>query len=115
MDALGITHIGLTIVAYIMYLFVFLKFLSKTYPYRLLNLANALYITGFALGMVWAVQDWGFALSFDPKIVISALVPIPFVVEGLMKRKDLLLVGLGCALIMLNYFLPLLLGTVHTH
>ncbi len=115
MDALGITHIGLTVGAYILYFYLLLKFLSKQCPYKLLHIANAVYLAGFALGMIWASSAWGSALPLDSKIVLSMLVPIPFVAESLLKTKSWKLPALGCALILMNYVLPLLIGTVHTH
>jgi ABC-type transport system involved in cytochrome c biogenesis permease subunit len=98
-----------------MYFFIFLKFLSKKYNYKLLAAANILYIFGYALGMVWAVWAWGSALPIDSKIIISALVPIPFVAENIFKTKNWRLPALGCALILLNYIIPYFIGTVHTH
>lgn len=115
MDALGVTHIGLTVGAYIMYFYLLLKFLSKQYLYGLLHIANGVYLMGFALGMLWASSAWGSALPLDTKIILSILVPVPFIAESFLKTKNWKLPALGCALILMNYALPLLIGTVHTH
>lgn len=115
MNELGILHILLTVTAYCIYIFTFLKYTSKSYPIKLLHVANVLYITGFVLGMIWANIEWGYMLSFDSKIILSMLVPVPFVIESISKRKDWKLLALGCFLIILNYLFPLLVGTVHLH
>lgn len=115
MTPLGLTHILMTLAAYLMYFFIAIKFLSKSYPYRLLTISNVLYVSGFVLGMVWAQVDWGYPVSLDSKILISALVPIPFIIENIRRKKDWRLPAIGCALIILNYVFPLLFGTVHTH
>jgi len=115
MNELGIAHILITIAAYALYMFFFIKALTKSYPYKILHLGNVLYVGGFVLGMIWANLEWGYALSFDLKIVMSVFVPIPFILESIFKRGYILALGIGILLMVLNYVLPLLVGTVHTH
>jgi len=115
MNELGVLHIVFTIIAYSLYFLVLLKYFSKSYPFRLLQSCNVLYILGFVLGMLWANLEWGYMLSLDSKIVISMLVPIPFLVEAFLKKKDWRLPALGCLLIVLDYVIPFLLSTVHVH
>ncbi len=115
MNELGLTHILLTLAAYALYMFFFIKALSKNYPYRVLHLGNALYVSGFVLGMIWANVEWGYVLPLDMKIVISLFVPVPFILESIFKRRDLLALSIGFLLVILNYTLPLLVGTIHTH
>jgi ABC-type transport system involved in cytochrome c biogenesis permease subunit len=115
MEPISIIHITALLAAYILYFFIFLKFLSKKYPYKLLAAANIIYVAGFILGMVWAASAWGSAMPMDLKIILSMLVPIPFILESVLKTKDWRVLAAGCVLILLNYVLPVALGTIHSH
>ncbi|MGY4884463.1 MAG: hypothetical protein ACP5NZ_02690 [Nanobdellota archaeon] len=115
MIALGIIHISMLLISYIIYLFITIKSFSEKINYKFLWFANILYAVGFGLGMLWAKIDWGFYFSFDIKYILTILVFFPFFIEGIMKRNKPLLPVLGAILIILNYVLPVILSSVHNH
>lgn len=115
MNPIGVVHIILLFAAYALYFFLLLKAVSGSFPRWILRVSNIVYITGFVLGMVWAAQDWGNPLPLDTKIIISMLVPIPFVVQDVLGKRGWKLPALGCLLILLNYAIPYAIGTLHSH
>jgi ABC-type transport system involved in cytochrome c biogenesis permease subunit len=113
MNLLGISHILLLLTAYTIYLLTTLRSFSEKTPYRLLFAANVFYAAGFVLGMLWSNEAWGNYLSFDPKIIISILVPLPYILENILRTKKWHLPAVGALLIALNYILPQILSSVH--
>ncbi len=113
MMLIGILHIAFLVSSYPAYLYITLKSLSGKTPRRLLLLTNIAYITGLILGILWAKIEWGFYLSLDIKTILSLLLPLPFIAEGLGERKNPILPCTGSLLIALNYVLPLLVGSIH--
>ncbi len=115
MILLGVIHIILLILAYVLYFFITLRSFSGKNNFLMLFIANLLYLIGFILGMFWAKIDWGFYLSFDIKMILSILVFIPFLLENIFNTKKFWLPLIGIATIILNYVLPLLLNSIHSH
>jgi ABC-type transport system involved in cytochrome c biogenesis permease subunit len=115
MNALGISHIALLLAAYVFYLLTTLRAFSGKVSYAQLTAANVSYVLGFVLGMLWSNQAWGFYLSADPKIVLSALVPVPYILESVLRTGRWHLTALGAVLIIMNYILPYVASTVHVH
>jgi hypothetical protein len=115
MIALGIIHIVMLLLAYVIYLLTLLKSFSGRTDYRLLAAANALYSAGFALGMIWAKIEWGYYLSLDIKMVLSIALFFPFLAENIIKTKRWHLPLAGTLIMAANYMVPMLIGSVHTH
>jgi ABC-type transport system involved in cytochrome c biogenesis permease subunit len=115
MNALGIMHILLLLGSYVLYLLTTLRSFSGKVSYRTLCAANIVYAAGFVLGMLWSNDEWGFYLSTDPKIILSLLVPVPYLIENVFKTKKWILPAAGGVLIVLNYVLPELVSTLHTN
>jgi ABC-type transport system involved in cytochrome c biogenesis permease subunit len=115
MIALGIIHISMLLIAYILYFFITINSFSNKINYRLLFFANMLYLVGFILGMFWAKIDWGFYFSLDIKYILTILVFFPFLIENIIKKNKPFLPVLGTTLIILNYILPVVLSSVHNH
>jgi ABC-type transport system involved in cytochrome c biogenesis permease subunit len=113
MMLVGIIHIALLISTYPAYLYITLKSLTGNTSRRFLTLTNIVYIIGFICGMLWANTEWGFYLSTDPKIMLSMLVPLPFIAANLSKKTTPILPCAGSTLIVLNYALPILIGSIH--
>ena len=115
MIAIGIIHIVMLLLAYVLYLLIAFKSFSGRTDYRLLTAANAIYFAGFALGMVWAKIDWGYYLSLDIKVVLSIALFIPFLIENIIKTRKWHLPLAGTLIMAANYILPMLMDSVHTH
>jgi len=115
MIALGIIHISILLISYILYFFITIKSFSNKINYKLLWFTNIIYIVGFILGMFWAKIDWGFYFSLDIKYILTLLVFVPFLIEGIIKKNKPFLPVLGTILIVLNYILPVVLSSVHNH
>lgn len=115
MNIVGLLHVSFLLIAYAGYLFVTLKSLSKTIPYKVLTAANVLYFSGFLFGMLWAKTEWGFFLSSDIKIIVSMLLPLPYVAENILKTRDYKLTLVGALLMVVNYILPTLMNSIHSH
>ena len=115
MIALGIIHISMLLISYLLYFFITIKSFSNKIPYKLLFFANLLYVVGFVLGVFWAKIDWGFYFSLDIKYIMTALVFFPFLIENIIKKNKPFLPVLGAILILLNYILPVVLSSVHNH
>lgn len=115
MNEIGYLHIVLSLAAYVAYLYVTVKSFSRETPYRVLLAANILYLVGLGFGLVWAKEAWGFYLNWDVKSVVSVLIPVPFILENVLKRRTWLLPATGSALIALNYLLPMLIESIHVH
>lgn len=115
MIAIGIIHIVLLLLSYIIYAFITFKSFSGRTNYRLLTAANLMYLVGFVLGMFWAKIDWGYYLSADIKVLLSILLFIPFAVENIIKTKKWYLPLAGTIIMAANYVLPMILSSVHTH
>jgi len=115
MILIGMLHIASLLIAYVLYLFVAVKSFSNKTPYKVLLFTNLLYIVGFILGMLWADIAWGFYLNPDIKSILSILLFIPFAAESIMRTNKPLLPVAGAALIVLNYILPTILYSIHTH
>jgi len=114
-NEIGYIHIVFSLAAYVAYLYVTVKSLSHETPYRVLLVSNILYLVGLGFGLVWAKEAWGFYLNWDVKSVVSILIPVPFILEGIMKRRSWLLPTAGSALIILNYLLPIIIESIHVH
>ncbi len=111
----GYAHIILSIIGIIMYLFLtLLSFAGRIY-YKPLTIANIIYAASFIFGMIWAKQDWNNYLLFDSKIILSFIIIVPFVIENKKRTGKWYWMALGTAFILLNYILPLITGTIHTH
>jgi len=115
MIAIGIIHIVMLLLAYILYLLTTFKSFSGRTDYRLLTAANALYFVGFLLGMIWARIEWGYYLSLDIKMVLSIALFFPFLIENIIKTKKWHLPLAGTIIMAANYIVPMLLNSVHTH
>lgn len=115
MIAIGIIHLVLFLLAYIIYLLITLKSFSGRTDYRLLTAANALYFAGFGLGMVWAKIEWGYYLSLDIKMILSIALFFPFLIEDIIKTRKWQLPLAGTLIMAANYIVPMLMGSVHTH
>ncbi|KXB04454.1 hypothetical protein AKJ50_02365 [candidate division MSBL1 archaeon SCGC-AAA382A13] len=115
MNLIGILHIVLTLIGYVIYVYITMKSVSNEVSYRLLTAANILYAVGFGFGLIWAKIEWGFYLNLDIKNILSILLFIPFVVENIIQTRKPYLLSLGTILILLNYVLPKLLNTIHIH
>ncbi|MBS1266285.1 MAG: hypothetical protein MAG795_00252 [Candidatus Woesearchaeota archaeon] len=110
----GIIHIVLSLIAYIGYIFVTIKSFTKK-NYLILSISNILYFIGFLSGMIWAKLEWGFYLNMDIKTILSIALFIPFFIENISKTKKNYWLLLGTLILVLNYILPLIIGTLHSH
>jgi ABC-type transport system involved in cytochrome c biogenesis permease subunit len=115
MIVIGIIHISLLLSAYLGYLFITLKSFSGEVNYRFLLGLNIVYATGFILGMIWSKIEWGMYLSPDIKIILSIAVFLPFVAENILRTKRWYLPALGSILILMNYVIPAVMNSIHTH
>lgn len=115
MIIIGWIHIISLLIAYIIYLFITIKSFSNKIPYSTLFFTNILYISGFIVGLIWAKIDWGFYFNLDIKNILSVLLFIPFCVENILKTNKPYLPIAGTTLIILNYILPVILYSIHTH
>jgi ABC-type transport system involved in cytochrome c biogenesis permease subunit len=115
MNLLGIAHILLLLTAYVLYLLTTLRSFSGKTHYKLLLAANVFYAAGFVLGMLWSNEAWGNYLILDPKMILSILVPAPYILENVLRTRRWHLPTLGAMLMIINYILPQLLSTVHSH
>ncbi len=115
MIAIGIIHIVLSLLAYIIYLLITFKSFSGRADYRLLAAANAMYFAGFVLGMIWAKIEWGYYLSLDIKMILSIALFLPFLIENIIRTKKWHLPLAGSLLMAANYIVPMLMNSVHTH
>ncbi len=113
MMLVGIIHIALLVSSYPAYLYITLKALSGNTPRRLLILTNIIYVAGFLCGMLWAKTEWGFYLSPDIKTILSLLLPVPFIAASITRKNSPMLPCAGSTLIVLNYSLPLIVGSIH--
>lgn len=114
MILIGILHITLSLIAYLGYLFVTFKEFSKG-SYLILRISNILYFIGFIIGMMWAKIEWGIYLNLDIKTILSMLLFVPFLAEDLFKTKKRIFLVIGTLLIILNYIIPTLIYTYHSH
>jgi ABC-type transport system involved in cytochrome c biogenesis permease subunit len=115
MNLLGISHILLLLTAYVLYLLTTLHSFSGKVSYRTLAAANVLYVLGFVLGMLWSNEAWGNYLILDPKMILSVLVPVPYILENVLRTKRWHLPAVGAILMIMNYILPQIASTVHSH
>jgi len=113
MMLVGILHIALLVSTYPSYLYITLKSLTGNTPRRLLTLTNIIYVIGFICGMMWANAEWGFYISADLKIILSMFVSLPFIAANLSKKNTSILPFIGSTLIVLNYALPIIVGSIH--
>lgn len=115
MNLIGILHIILTLVGYVIYIYITMRSISDGVSYKLLTVTNFLYAIGFGFGLIWAKIEWGFYLNLDIKNALSILLFVPFITENIIQTKKPYFLSLGTILIVLNYILPKLLETVHIH
>lgn len=115
MIALGVLHIVLSLIAYIVYLYVTMKTLEGESPYRILLFTNSLYLIGLGTGLIWAKIEWGFYINWDIKNIISVLLPVPFILAERTRNNTKTFTVLGSSLILANYILPMIIDTIHIH
>jgi hypothetical protein len=115
MIAIGIIHIVMLLTAYLIYAFITFRSFSARTNYTILAIANALYLVGFALGMIWAKIEWGYFISLDIKMILSIALFFPFFIENIAKTKKWYLPLAGMVIMAANYIVPMLMDSVHTH
>jgi len=114
MILLGYFHIIILIACYILYLFITIKAFSSKTPYLILTITNVAYAIGFIIGIIWSKIAWGFYLNADIKTVLSVLLFLPFLLDNILKTRKYYLPLAGTIIIILNYVIPQIIGTVHS-
>jgi hypothetical protein len=114
MILLGYFHIIILLACYVAFLFITIRSFSGKTPFRFLMITNIAYLIGFVIGIIWSKIAWGFYLNADIKTVLSIIILVPFILENILKTKKFYLPLAGTIIIVLNYVLPQLIGTVHT-